>query len=175
MTMPFDLESAQAILRRTPRILDAWLCDLPEPWVRLTEEEKTWSAFDVLGHLIHGEEADWIPRARMILQHGTDQAFEPFDRFAQFRLSEGKSTAQLLDMFSTLRERSLSALAELRLTPELLAKEGRHPALGVVTLQQLLSTWVAHDLDHLVQIGRVMAKGYTEEVGPWRAYLGVLK
>ena len=172
--MEFDLESAQEILRRTPRILDAWLRDLPDPWVRLNEGDKTWSAFDVLGHLIHGEEADWIPRARVILQHGTGQAFEPFDRFAQFKLSEGKSVSQLLDMFARLRERSLVDLAEMRLTPELLDKEGLHPALGVVTLKQLLSTWVAHDLDHLVQTARVMAKGYTEAVGPWRAYLGVL-
>jgi len=170
----FDLESAQGILGRTPRILDAWLRDLPEPWTRLNEGEKTWSPFDVLGHLIHGEEADWIPRARVILQHGADQAFEPFDRFAQFRLSEGKSVPELLDRFALLRARSLSDLAAMNLTSELLDKEGRHPALGVVTLRQLLSTWVAHDLDHLVQVGRVMAKGYTEAVGPWRAYLGVL-
>ncbi len=172
--MKFDLESAQQILRRTPSTLTSLLRDLPEPWVRADEGPGTWSAFDVLGHLIHGEQTDWIPRARTIIEHGASRPFAPFDRFAQFQTGEGKSLNQLLDEFSALRARSLITLEELRLGPDQLRLEGTHPEFGVVTLGQLLSTWVAHDLDHLVQVARVMARCYTEEVGPWRAYLRVL-
>ena len=173
--MQFDLNSALEILTRTPRTLDALLRDLPEEWSRATEGPDTWSAFDVMGHLIHGEEADWIPRVRVILEHGSGKAFEPFNRFAQFEASRGKTLNQLLDDFKAAREKGLAELAALRVTPDLWAKEGLHPDLGAVTLGQLLSTWVAHDLDHIVQISRVLAKGYTEAVGPWRQYLRVLK
>jgi len=172
--MKFDLESAQQILRRTPSTLTSLLRDLPEAWVRADEGPGTWSAFDVLGHLIHGEQTDWIPRVRSILEHGTSKPFERFDRFAQLQTGQGKSLNQLLDEFSALRARSLTTLAELRLGPDQLRLEGTHPEFGVVTLGQHLSTWVAHDLDHLVQVARVMARCYTEEVGPWRAYLRVL-
>jgi uncharacterized damage-inducible protein DinB len=172
--MVFALESAQEILRRTPPALANLVRDLPEDWVRQNEGPGTWSVFDVVGHLIHGERTDWIPRARIILHHGTRKTFEPFDRFAQFQASRDKSLNQLLDEFSALRARNLAELAGFRLGPEQLALQGRHPELGPVTLRQLLSTWVAHDLDHLVQVSRVMAKCYTEEVGPWRAYLRVL-
>jgi hypothetical protein len=130
--------------------------------------------FDVVGHLIHGEQTDWIPRARIILQHGASRTFEPFDRTAQLQVSREKSLDQLLDEFSSLRADNLAALAGFRLGPKELALEGRHPELGLVTLRQLLSTWVAHDLDHLVQVSRVMARCYADEVGPWRAYLRVL-
>jgi hypothetical protein len=172
--MEFDLESAQEILRRTPSTLSALLRDLPEAWARQNEGPDTWNAFDVVGHLVHGERTDWIARARIILECGTSKPFEPFDRFAQFKASQGLSLNQLLDEFSGLRARNLDELAKFRLGPEQLAQQGRHPELGLVTLRQLLSTWVAHDLDHIVQVARVLAKGYAEEVGPWRAYLRVL-
>jgi uncharacterized damage-inducible protein DinB len=172
--MRFDLDSAQRMLQRTPSTLAGLVRDLPEAWVRQDEGTGTWTVFDVVGHLIHGDRTDWIPRARTILEHGSSRAFEPFDRLAQFQASRGKSLGQLLDEFSAVRARSLAELAELRLEPEQLLLQGRHPELGVVTLGQLLSTWVTHDLDHIVQVARVMAKGYTEEVGPWRAYLRVL-
>lgn len=173
--MEFDLESAQEVLQRTPSTLASLVRDLPEAWVRRDEGAGTWNVFDVVGHLIHGERTDWIPRARIILEHGTSKPFESFDRRAQFQVSQGKSLNQLLEEFAALRAFNLAELAELRLAPEQLALRGRHPELGVVTLGQLLSTWVAHDLDHLVQVARVMARRYTEEVGPWRAYLRVLR
>ncbi len=172
--MQFDLDSALEILGRTPKTLDALLRDLPENWTRVTEGPETWSACDVVGHLIHGEEADWLPRARVILDHGATKPFPPFDRLAQFEASRGKSLNQLLDEFAAARARSLAELAELKVTPDMWVREGRHPEFGAVTLGQLLSTWVVHDLDHVVQISRVMAKAYTEAVGPWRAYLRVL-
>jgi hypothetical protein len=173
--MQFDLDSALEILGRTPKTLNALLRDLPDAWARVTEGPDTWSAYEVVGHLIHADETDWIPRARVILDHGASKPFEPFDRFAQFEASRGKSLNQLLDEFAAARARSLSQLAALKLTPDSLAKQGRHPEFGAVTMSQLLSTWVAHDLDHVVQISRVMAKAYTDAVGPWRAYLRVLK
>ncbi len=172
--MQFNLESALQILRRTPSTLTSLLQDLPEAWVRADEGPGTWSAFDVLGHLIHGERTDWVPRARTILDHGSSKPFEPFDRFAQLQAGKGESSNQLLDEFSALRAQNLITIEGFRLGPDQLRLEGAHPELGVITLSQLLSTWVAHDLDHLAQIARVMAKGYTEEVGPWRAYLRVL-
>lgn len=172
--MEFDLASAQEVLKRTPATLSALARDLSESWVRQTEGPGTWSVFDVVGHLIHGEQTDWIPRARLILQHGASRTFERFDRTAQFQVSRGRSLNQLLDEFSSLRTDNLAALAGFRLGPEQLALEGRHPELGLVTLRQLLSTWVAHDLDHVVQVSRVMAKRYAQDVGPWKAYLRVL-
>ena len=173
--MQFDLDSALEILGRTPKTLNALLRDLPDHWARVTEGPDTWSAYDVVGHLIHADETDWIPRARVILDHGASKPFPPFDRFAQFEASRGKSLNQLLDEFAARRARSLAELAELKLTPDLWPREGRHPEFGAVTLGQLLSTWVVHDLDHLVQISRVMAKAYGDAVGPWKAYLRVLK
>ena len=172
--MEFDLKSAEEILRRTPATLANLVRDLPEEWVRQNEGAGTWSVFDVVGHLIHGERTDWIPRAHIILEHGASQPFEPFDRFAQLQASRGKSLNQLLDEFAELRAQNLGEPAALRLAPEQLALQGLHPELGVVTLGQLLSTWVAHDLDHLVQVGRVMAKCYSGAVGPWRPYIRVL-
>ena len=156
--MQFDLESAQQILRRTPSTLSSLLRDLPEDWVRADEGPGTWSAFDVLGHLIHGEQTDWVPRARTILDLGVSKPFEPFDRFAQLQAGEGRSVNQLLEEFSALRKRNLVTLDGLRLGPDQLRLEGTHPEFGVVTLSQLLSTWVAHDLDHLVQVARVATR-----------------
>ena len=172
--MTFRLDEGIAVLERTPATLRALLARLPDPWVHGTEGPDTFSAHANVAHLVHGERTDWIPRARIILAQAGDRRFAPFDRFAHERESAGKSIEALLDEFARLREENLATLREWRLTPELLSLEGEHPALGVVTLRQLLATWVAHDLGHLAQTARVMAKQYREEVGPWRAYLPVL-
>lgn len=172
--MEFQLDHARDILRRTPATLRSLLQDAPDEWVRSNEGPETWSPFDVLGHLIHGEQTDWIPRAKIILDHGEERAFEPFDRFAMFEKSKGKSLGELLATFERLRAESLRQLDELKLTPEVLSKRGKHPELGVVTLSELLATWVVHDLSHIGQIVRVMCKQYGERVGPWREYLPIL-
>jgi hypothetical protein len=173
--MADNLRQTMALLARTPDALNALLRDLPPGWTSRNEGEGTWSAFDVVGHLIHGERTDWMPRARRILQSGESQAFEPFDRWAQTQESRGKSLEQLLDEFAHLRSANLSDLRALNLRQEDLELRGRHPALGVVTLSQLLATWAVHDLTHLHQISRVMAHQYRDAVGPWSAYLGVLQ
>lgn len=170
--MRFELAEAVAVLERTPKVLDAWLRGLPEGWARQNEGGETWSPYDVVGHLIHGEVTDWIPRARRILEHGESKPFDKFDRLAQFRESKGKSLEELLDRFAELRAETLRELQGLKLD---LDAKGRHQALGTVTMRNLLATWVAHDLTHLNQISRVMAHQYREEVGPWVEYLGVLK
>jgi DinB superfamily len=171
---PFVMDEAVAILARTPATLDALLRGLPVGWIAAHEGGDTWSPFDVVGHLIHGERTDWLPRAMIILEHGEGRAFDKFDRFAQFAVSEGRTLANLLDEFATLRLENLRDLSALRLTDADLDRRGRHPALGVVTLRQLLATWVAHDLDHVMQISRVLARQYSDEVGPWRAYLRII-
>ncbi len=173
--MEHNLEYTIALLARTPAALDAFLRDLPDAWTLRNEGQNTWSAFDVVGHLIHADRTDWMPRAKMILQFGETRAFEPFDRWGQARESEGKSLGQLLDEFARLRRESLAELRALNLRPEDLARRGRHPALGAVTLSELLATWAAHDLTHLHQISRVMAHQYRNAVGPWGAYLGVMQ
>lgn len=172
--MDFDLTDGVAVLSRTPRTLRALLIGLPPAWVDATEGPETWSPYDVVGHMIHGERTDWISRAEVILAQGPDRRFAPFDRFAQLRESEGKSLTDLVDEFARLRAANLVTLGELKLTEAQLALEGEHPAFGPVTLSQLLATWVAHDLGHLAQIARVMAKQYREAVGPWRAYLPIM-
>jgi len=172
--MEHNLSCTISLLTRTPAALNALLRDLPEAWTFSNEGENTWSAFDVVGHLIHGERTDWMPRARMILQFGETKSFVPFDRWGQERETQGKSLAQLLDEFAGLRSESLSELRAMNLRPEDLAGRGRHPALGAVTLSELLATWAAHDLTHVHQISRVMAHQYRDAVGPWSAYLGVL-
>jgi len=172
--MEFQLQHAKQILARTPATLNSLLRDVSEEWSASNEGPDTWSPFDVVGHLIHGEKTDWIPRARIIIEHGEAGAFEPFDRFAMFEKSKGKRLNDLLDEFARLRQQSLQQLEDLQLTSELLAKRGNHPELGVVTLSQLLSTWVVHDLNHIAQIVRVMAKQYGTAVGVWRQYLTVL-
>ncbi|HXD15978.1 MAG TPA: DinB family protein [Vicinamibacterales bacterium] len=174
MRRRFVLGEAVAILSRTPRTLDALLRGLPDGWIAANEGGDTWSPFDVVGHLIHGERTDWMPRARIILQHGETQPFETFDRLAQFEESRGQTLGSLLDEFARLREANLRDLASLQLTDGDLDRRGRHPQLGVVTLGQLLATWVAHDLDHVVQTSRVLARQYSDEVGPWRAYLRII-
>lgn len=173
--MLFNLADATDILSRTPIVLKSLLSNLPAEWLSGNEGNQTWSPFDVLGHLIHGERTDWLPRVRMILQSGESEAFEPFDRFAQFEASKGKSLEELLSTFAGLRADNIKALKTLSLSADDLAKRGKHPELGSVTLEQLIATWVVHDLDHLGQITRAMAKQYRDAVGPWEAYLSVLK
>jgi hypothetical protein len=173
--MEFDLTNGIAILERTPATLRALLDGLSPAWTDATEGPDTWSPYVVLGHLNHGERADWIPRAQLILAQGENRTFTPFDRFAQFRESEGKSVAELLDEFDELRAENVQTLLDWQLTDADLALEGMHPALGAVTLKQLLGTWVAHDLGHILQVSRVMAKQYRDAIGPWRAYLSVMK
>ncbi len=172
--MALDLQQTVALLSRTPSALNALLRDLPQTWTLSNEGGKTWSPFDIVGHLIHGERTDWIARARIILQHGENRAFDPFDRLAQERESQGKSLGELLDEFARLRAENLDALRAMNLQPEDFERRGRHPALGTVTLAQLLATWAVHDMTHLHQLSRVMAYQYREVVGPWSAYLGVL-
>jgi hypothetical protein len=171
---PLVLDEAIAILARTPGTLDALLRGLPDGWIAAHEGGRTWSPFDVVGHLIHGEQTDWMPRLRIILEHGESRPFEKFDRLAQFTASHGRTLAELLDELARLRRHNLADLAALRLSDTDLDRRGRHPELGVVTARQLLATWVAHDLDHIVQIARVMAGQYSDEVGPWRAYLRII-
>jgi hypothetical protein len=173
--MEFELQHAIEILGRTPSTLNSMLRDIPDVWLVQNEGPETWSPYDVVGHLIHGEETDWIPRSKTIIEHGEARAFEPFDRVGMFEKSKGKSIAELLDTFATRRQESLHELNEMKLTPTLLEKRGKHPELGVVTLKQLLATWVVHDLGHVRQIVRVMAKQYRDTVGPWRAYLSILE
>ena len=173
--MEQNLQHTMALLARTPSVLNAWMRDLPDAWTFRNEGEKTWSVFDVIGHLIHGERTDWIPRLRIILQSGESRTFEPFDRWAQVRESEGKSLAELLDEFAGLRSENLEQLRAFNLEKDDFHRQGRHPALGVVTLSELLATWAAHDLTHLHQISRIMAHQYRDAVGPWKDFLGVLK
>lgn len=172
--MEFKLDDVIDILGRTPPTLRILLEGLPEPWARGNEGPETWSPFDVVGHLIHGERTDWIQRARIILESGDSMAFEPFDRFAQYRASRGKSLEELLETFASLRRRNLETLGGWKLTAADFSRRGLHPELGEVTLGQLLATWAVHDLNHIGQIARAMAKQYRSEVGPWKAYLGIL-
>lgn len=172
--MELDLKQAIAVLERTPATLNSLLLGLSDPWLVQNEGPDTWSPYDVVGHLIHGEETDWIPRAKIILEHGEERAFEPFDRVAMFEKFKHKSMSDLLDTFTRMRAESLDELQQMNLTPELLEKRGNHPELGVVTLKQLLATWVVHDLGHVRQVVRVMARQYRDAVGPWKAYLSVL-
>ena len=170
----FSLHDTIALLTRTPATLDVLLRDLPESWTLRNEGGDTWNAFDIVGHLIHGERTDWMPRAKCILEFGETRAFDPFDRLAQMRDSERKSLAMLLDEFARLRSENLRELRALNLQPVDLDRRGRHPVFGVVTLSQLLATWAAHDLTHLHQLPRVMAHQYRDAVGPWIEFLGVM-
>lgn len=173
--MDFDLPNALAVLERTPHALRAMLSGLSPAWTDATEGGETWSPYIVVGHLIHGERTDWVPRARIILAQGADRRFTPYDRFAQFRESRGRSLADLLEEFVSLRAENLRTVTGWALTEAQLALEGEHPEFGAVTLRQLLATWVAHDLGHVAQVARVMAKQYRDAVGPWRAYLSIME
>ena len=173
--MQFDLDRSIQLLSRTPATLHQLLHGLNDEWTTPNEGPETWSPYDIIGHLIHGEKTDWIHRARIILSDDRDKTFQPFDRFAQFEASKGKSLVQLLEEFQSLRVSNLNTLQSWEISASDFQKEGEHPALGKVTLANLLSSWVVHDLGHIHQICRVMAKQYTHEVGPWIEYLGVLK
>jgi hypothetical protein len=174
MPTPF-LDECLSVLTRTPRVFDALLRDLPEGWTSVTEGAGTWSPYVVIGHLIHGEKGDWMPRLDIILKHGPARPFDPFDREAQFRDSEGKSLSTLLDEFSSLRRENLARMRAMNLGPAQFELEGTHPTLGKVTVRQLLATWTAHDLAHLLQVSRVMAKRYKQDVGPWAEFMSVMK
>ena len=173
--MEQNLQQTIALLERTPAALNALLRDLPETWTTVNEGGNTFSAFDVVGHLVHGERTDWIPRTKRILECGDSRAFDPFDRFAQERESAGKSLPHLLDEFAGLRARNLSELRSLGLTGQQMQLHGKHPRLGTVTLGNLLATWATHDMTHLHQVARILAHQYRDAVGPWTAFLGVLK
>jgi hypothetical protein len=172
--MDVTMDSVTRMLARTPPMLTAWLRDLPEPWMQANEGPDTFTPWDVLGHLLQGEQTDWIPRAQRILEHGTGRPFDPFERRAHRTRFSHQSGNQLLDEFTRLRAENLETLRAWRLDDERLARRGLHPELGDVTLRELLATWVVHDLGHIAQIARVMAKQLREEVGPWEAYLPVL-
>ena len=172
--MQYDFNRSLEILERTPAVLTHLLQGINEAWIMNNEGPDTFSPFDVVGHLIHGERTDWMERTNRILQHGTAMPFDKYDRFAQYEESKGKSINELLDTFALLRRQNLQALAALKLNASDLDKKGMHPALGEVTLRNLLATWVVHDLTHIAQITRVMAKQYKEEVGPWREFFRIL-
>jgi hypothetical protein len=172
--MDFDITQGISVLERTPGALHAMLHDLGAAWIDETEGPETWSCYDIVGHLVHGERTDWIPRARLILSQSTNRRLPPYDRFAQFQESQGKSLSDLLDEFERLRAESLATLAGWRLTDAELTLTGEHPEFGTVTLRQLLATWVVHDLGHIAQSARVMAKQYRDAIGPWRAYLPIV-
>jgi len=171
---PFTMAEGVAILERTPHTLDALLRGLPDGWIRATEGGETWSAFDVIGHLIHAEQTAWVPRAKIVLEHGETREFDTFDRLAQFTASKARTLESLLDEFAASRRESLRQLAALKLTDTDLERRGRHPRLGIVTLRQVLAAWVVHDLDHVIQISRVLARQYSDEVGSWGAFLRVI-
>ena len=168
--MDFNITQGVAVLERTPGTLRAMLHDLDTAWLDATEGPDTWSSYVIVGHLVHGERANWIPRARFILSRSTSRLLPPFDRLAHFHESQGKSLSGLLEEFGRLRAENLATLAAWRLTDAELALDGEHPTLGTVTLRQLLATWVVHDLGHIAQAARVMAKQYRDAIGPWRAY-----
>jgi DinB superfamily len=173
--MEQNLQHTIALLARTPAALNSFLRELPEEWTHRNEGGGTWNVLEVVAHLIYAEQADWIPRARIILESGETRQFEPFDRKGYIKLSQGKTLAQLLDEFARARSQSLEQLRTLNLRPQDLERLGRHPAFGPVKLSQHLASWAAHDLTHLHQISRIMAHQYREAVGPWSAYLGVLQ
>jgi hypothetical protein len=173
-TIQHNLQDTMALLTRTPATLNVLLRDLPETWTFRNEGGETWSAFEVVGHLISGERTDWMPRVQMILEFGDTRPFEPFDRWGYRREIQGKSLGELLDEFAHVRAENLEELRALNLQPEDLKRRGQHPSLGAVTLSELLATWAGHDLTHLHQISRIMAHQYRDAVGPWSLYLGVM-
>lgn len=172
--MKFDPQRTIEILERTPATLKALLSGISEQWYSNNEGGETWSPYDVIGHLVHGERTDWATRMEICLSDGPDKQFAPFDRYAQFHESKGKSLEQLLDEFETARTENLERWNSKNLSPTDYLKTGIHPTFGEVTLAQLLSTWAVHDLNHIAQISRVMAHQYKTEVGPWVEYLRIL-
>jgi hypothetical protein len=175
MENSFNLKEAQQILSNTPKVLRALLANLNDNWINVNEGDNTWSPYDILGHLIHGEKTDWIPRAKIMLSDSPNKTFTPFDRFAQFKSSEGKSIDDLLVEFETLRAQCIEDLISFDLKDEDFIKTGIHPEFGTVNLRQLLSTWIIHDLSHINQMTRVMAKSLKKEAGPWKNYMTIIK
>lgn len=173
--MKFELNKSIEILKNTPNVLESLLNDISEDWIHNNEGEHTWSPYEVVGHLIHGEKTDWIIRVKTILSETDHKLFEPFDRFAQISKNQTLALKDLLQEFRALREKNLNDLIELNITPKHMHRNGIHPEFGSVTLKELISTWVVHDLGHIAQISRVMAKQYSNEVGPWNSYLGILR
>ncbi|MCW5519014.1 DinB family protein [Aureitalea sp. L0-47] len=173
--MKFNLQQSIELLERTPKVLNAMLSGLSEEWINNNEGNNTWSPYDVVGHLVHGERTDWIPRTFIIMNDSDQKTFTPYDRFAQFEESKGKSLEQLLDEFESLRKANLEQLRGFGLMDSDLRRQGIHPSLGPVTLRNLLSAWVVHDQGHIAQISRVLAKQYKEDVGPWNEYMTILK
>ncbi len=169
--MEFELGKTREILRQTPATVTSLLKDLSDEWLFANEGGESWSAFDIVGHLIHGEKTDWIPRMRIILEHGESRPFDEFDRFAQKKESKGKTLPELLNTFAALRKKNIEILDQTEITPETLMLHGTHPEFGAVSLSQLLSTWAVHDLGHIAQISRVLCRQYREAVGPWKEYL----
>lgn len=175
MLISYSIDDAYVILSRTPAVLETMLSGLPDAWLQSNEGGETWSPFDIAGHLLHGERTDWIPRLAKVLGTDPDNHFTPFDRFAQFTESEGRTIIAIIKEFSDVRQQNLAVLQAAGITEaDLDSRTGIHPHFGIVTLRQLLSTWVAHDLSHIAQIARVMAKQYKDEVGPWKEYLRIM-
>lgn len=172
--MSFSIPKSISILEKTPNVLSSILKNLPDDWIHCNEGPETWSAFDVMGHLIQGEIVDWMTRTEIILSDNPNKNFEPFDRFAQFKTSREKSINELILEFASLRKANLEELKSLRISESDLNKTGNHPAFGAVSLRQVLATWVAHDLSHIAQISRVMAKHYKEDIGPFVQYLRIM-
>lgn len=172
--IPFNLSEAIEVIRNTPAVLRAILSGLSDPWIRNNYGPETFSPFDVLGHLIHGERTDWIPRLQLILAHGEIRAFEPFDRYAMYEIDRGKTIGELIDTFTGLRNANVATLESMKVSPTHLDKRGMHPELGSVTTQELIATWAVHDLNHIHQITKCLAHQYRENVGPWRRYISFL-
>ena len=172
--MDFAVDKSLEVLRNMPAVLRTLLNDLSDPWILNNYGENTFSPFDVVGHLIHGERTDWIPRAQLMLEHGDSRAFEPFDRYAMFEASKGKTIVELLDTFESLRRENIKILEAMHLTPEMLARPGKHPELGLVSLENHLALWTVHDLNHIAQICKSMAYQYGDALGSWRPYVSIL-
>ncbi len=173
--MEFTINKSIAILEKTPGVIEKMLSNLPDDWIILNEGGETWSPYDIVGHLVHGERSDWIQRLEIILSKNEDKKFIPFNRFAQFTESKGKTIFNLLDDFKVLRTDNIKTLKSKKISEEFFSLTGIHPVFGTVTLQNLIATWVVHDLDHIAQLSRVMAFQYKENVGPWKEYLRILK
>ncbi|MDC8005996.1 DinB family protein [Aureisphaera galaxeae] len=172
--MKYNLNEAISVLERTPSVMRSLLSGLPDVWTQQNEGGDSWSPYDVIGHLVHGEKTDWMPRLEIVLSDGPKKTFDPYDRFAQFKMSEGKTLEDLLGEFESLRTSNLDTLRSKNLTEQDLSKQANHPELGPVELREMLAAWVVHDLGHIAQISRVMAKQYKNEVGPWPKYLTIL-
>ena len=170
----YNINKALEILKQTPKTLSTFLSNLSDEWIYCNEGGETWSAYDIIGHLIHGEKTDWTSRLKLMYYEGEIQTFTPFDRFAQFENSKGKTLKQLLEEFTELRKRNIDFVLSLNITKLDFDKKAIHPDLGEVSLKQLLATWTVHDLGHIAQISRIMAKQYKHEVGPWKKYLSIL-